>query len=63
MPNDSATKWSASFLASLTPARRKKFLASLALEIKVRSDLWWKKRAVSYKSLTRKVGLAGHVSL
>ena len=29
MPNESATKWSASFLASLTPRRRKGFLASL----------------------------------
>src|SRR5215471_6166737 len=29
MPDAFATKWSASFLASLTRARRKKFLASL----------------------------------
>jgi predicted phage terminase large subunit-like protein len=29
MPNGSAKKWNVSYLASLTPARRKKFLASL----------------------------------
>jgi phage terminase large subunit-like protein len=32
MQNDSARKWSASFLASLTPGRRKKFLSSLTPE-------------------------------